>query len=526
VSRRRGTGVLAWAGFALLFALFLCSSLAWLDGGALHPEVDQRLPRYLDSSKSILFRVFDVGSTDYGCCETTKNRIGCYQARELSYFLDLVESRFLLWRFESGAPTFVSFFYYLFLFLLTFLAFRFGRSTLGIPAPTLLLILALFLFSPVVFLSGSHFRTAKIGTALVVFGLLLLAFRRPPSGLRAGGKQDEERGSAAPPPTGDFGSRPRFGFIVASTLLGVVAGLFDKQGAFLVVLLALVSAVILVLGGRSRDASFPAAMTMATLLYLSWNRFLSPAITEGVVGYRPSFAFSQLDIPGALEADSLLTAFAYLVDQTRFLLGIASRGGAFLVLLAVAFLLHRLLVAGGIARRASVAALVVGSVSIGLMLALMYNAHPPIVWNDVKRVYYALPLLAVLLFALLLAVRSLFAIHPRLEWPTNLLLALALASGVRALPEHGRVFREGHMGVAFSQSGEILRTLRESWDPVTRTYRLDEAQPAKVGKHGAIANLLARNGGRPIPPTMDPWGCCSHPPAPKLHPPRRLRMIR
>ena len=85
----------------------LAANLATLRGGSVHPETRQYIPAYL-SDRPLLAILFD----------SRVNDAGLFRARELSYFLDCLDVRFIDLSIRAGHPHFLALSNYLALALL------------------------------------------------------------------------------------------------------------------------------------------------------------------------------------------------------------------------------------------------------------------------------------------------------------------------------------------------------------------------------------------------------------------------
>ena len=139
------------AAILLLEALFSA-------GGGFHVETVGYIPHYLNlAGKPLGAIIFDPVSTD----------LGNYQARELSYLVDLWDVRFLAWSAKLGAVHFYSFSQW-FLMVLTVLVQQYGTRKLfpQLPGYFATLFSLAFVLLPCVS-ANMYFRSAKHGTAFL-----------------------------------------------------------------------------------------------------------------------------------------------------------------------------------------------------------------------------------------------------------------------------------------------------------------------------------------------------------------------
>ncbi|MGB5218389.1 MAG: hypothetical protein WBN66_08820, partial [Smithella sp.] len=136
------------------------------NGGNLNAEMYLRLPFYL-SDTPLLNKLFDSRILEQGS----------YRARELSYFLDFLDSKFIELSIENGFPHFLSLTHYFFSIATGCLLWLFCVKELNLKPLLGLGLVVLFWTSPGIFLGGSFFRTAKIGVALLVAILFYVIYK-------------------------------------------------------------------------------------------------------------------------------------------------------------------------------------------------------------------------------------------------------------------------------------------------------------------------------------------------------------
>ncbi len=400
-------------------------SVAVLRRGMIHPEAYSFLPHYL-GDRSLAAKVFDVGKTDWSL----------YNGRELSYFFDFLDCRFIAWSIDHGWPHFLSACHYVFLGLTCAAMVWFARQRLRLPRLAAALLALLFLTTPAVFLGGSYFRSAKQGVTLC---LLLSACTVAP----AFASRDRSRRFPWPAWAGTIGAASMMGF-------------FDRQGFFLILLLGfalLIRAVV----ARDRDGLIWLCAAAAPAALVAWyNRQLGPALIEHFNGHRPSFAFQELPWNELTNRETLFNVLFYapqlMLDNLRFLLG------------DIPLLLAGLvLVAGVIAlgprwpwpastseppppkwrRLAGVAAAASLPLALAGMDGVMILRMKAVIGLDLRRLYYGLPSMGVFWILASLAVAALWR-HCRVRaqaiW---LALFVLVASNAVALVEHRAIIRLG-----------------------------------------------------------------------------------
>jgi hypothetical protein len=434
----RRAGVLLVIGTLLTFV----ASALVLRGGMLHPEVYLYLPYHLDEQRALLTRVFDVFHAD----------TGAYSARELSYFFDLLDAHFIAWSIDHGRPHFLSACHYVFCGGAAALMWWFARHRLLHSRAHAALLVAIFLMTPMVFLGGGYFRSAKSGVAV---SLLTCACCVAPA----------------------F-SRKITGVSVAAWLgtffATLMMGLFDRQGVFLGMLLALVLFVHAVVArDRSRVIWF-AAPALALVLLQSYNRAIGPALIAHFEGFRPSFEFQQLPWAELWHSrrawfDFLFYGPALMLDNLRFLLGSVPVAGAVGLLMAAAWRLGphwpwpaRVEKIWTLAQRKWSGRIMVASLPIALltMNALMVLRVKAVVGLDFRRVYYGLPSVAVFWIAVACAIAVARRTRLLKTHQTFLLLLVALVCNVLALAEHRQIIRLGLYRESYRMSPDLIAALQ------------------------------------------------------------------
>jgi hypothetical protein len=355
----------AWGAIALLFVA--APALFW-GGRAVFDETLSFVMRRYWSGRSVLEIVFDPRGWDF------------YQARELSYALDLLDAqwvRLLLSRdiLLLVPPSAVA-------ASLAVVAIGLWLAPRALPTlerATRWLVLLVFL-SNFVFLStmGWLYRATKPLVAPLLLGLLLLAVaeRRQPR----------------------LGPRAQF---VAVFCISLAMSLLDRQGLFYV--LALAGGLALAWAVTRRGLALALAAVAAAGVWAAYNYALGPWIIHAVNGYWPEFRFQRLRPGRLLQPHPWLAAVDLLGDWTSVLFG----GLPALALVAAAAVAgavwswrHR-----GRPRRLALAVALAAAALAGqlAMIAMMVQRHEPVTWADHRLWYYPLPYQALVAFGLLWA---------------------------------------------------------------------------------------------------------------------------
>ncbi|HEY3860423.1 MAG TPA: hypothetical protein VGO59_00935 [Verrucomicrobiae bacterium] len=421
-------------------ALAFCSA-AWQHGGFEHYEVEGRMPYYL-SHGSLASKIYDSDYLDYGM----------FQARELSNFFDYLDCQFIALCVRAGHPHLLSITHYAFLLLISLIVWQFGAGDLKLPRWMALGVMLLFWTTPGVFLNGSYFRTAKIGVALALVVLYLLIFRvlrAPPEELNV--------------PLSRRVWLVCFGWAWAATL-------FDLQGVFMVgIIIAFLG--FWFWGYREKTAlelagPFVAAAVMSVL----YNHLIAPLLTLWINGYWPDFKYQHLPWTDLLSqpAKYMGGALSIYLDAVRFLCGNIPAWGAALAMAVLAGLAlarsprHRerrgfFLAASGF--------FLSQTVLIWVMLMGMYLRHEALVWTDVRRGYYPIPMDAMFAMTLLLLLWRIQARWEAPKWYFAPLLGVALLGNVAGLPQNRAIERSGTLAPYIQATPALLDALKNLKNP-------------------------------------------------------------
>jgi hypothetical protein len=372
-------------------------------GGGLNVELEQYLPYHL-SNAPFFNKIYDSRTLEVG---------HQYVCRELSYAIDEMDCRFLAWSVHQGFPHFLSLSYFLCVFGISLLLWRFLVADLNLDRTVACILLALFLTAPCVFFTTSCFRAAKIALTLALAFLARQLWR---------------------------GLRNNDGGYARWTLFAVVAfaaTICDRQGFYFMLVTTVCLAVLC--GLRRTRAVVAALVASLAVVGLStvYNHLIGPYLTLRLNGYWPDLSFQNLPWQ-TFRANPTAYAGAgvgELLDTARFIFG--SFPEVFVLPFFAAIVLF-------IAKRhgrlwASIAGLFL--LSLAAMNTLMTLRHPPLIWPDIRRVYYWLPttLLLVIVAAIALAAR-----YPKGNIAVRCVLAAALVGNVVAIPGHRAVIAAGH----------------------------------------------------------------------------------
>jgi hypothetical protein len=257
--------------------LFMAHSIVFWGRGVIDMEAISLVPHYLDS-RSFLAQIFDPNSND----------ARLYQARELSYFFDLIDARVFAALLNAGILLFVPLSGVIGLISLSAIYFWGARTVLRLKGETASLLLTLFLSSIVIQASTSIFyRSSKIvmSVMLITFLFYLLYLLR-----------DELRGSA-----------PLLKW-VGLFLLGFVMSLCDRQGFFYLVSTTIFILIVWLIAIAKKKDKRQNRYLLAFLVSVCavgasalYNHLLAPHIIYFINGYWPNFFYQRLSLTDLLD---------------------------------------------------------------------------------------------------------------------------------------------------------------------------------------------------------------------------------
>ncbi|HRR40225.1 MAG TPA: hypothetical protein P5244_03215 [Syntrophales bacterium] len=409
--------------FYFLMVIYVLASFVFQNGGIIHPEISTRMPVYL-SGRPLLETIFDPNVMEIQ---------GKYRPRQLSYFFDFLDAKFIEWCIVNGWPHFLSLTHYIGCLLIAMLLWQFLTKKLKLEMFASLCILALFVFSPGPFLAASFFRSAKIGVALMLCILFILIWPH----MRIDNDVENQ-----------FPFKPAKKIIIF--LCAVVASLFDEQGFFVVCLAAFFSWLHYENMKSKHFLSLAMVFAMVTISILIYNYYLSPLITYGLNGYYPDFHY-QFSLPWErlFSLFFLQQAILFLIDNLRFFLGNFTQLQAAFVLLAMGWLIdlqlkkignnslkekrHGILSAYIPGPRLYFPLLLIGLIILNLV---MVARHPLI---SIGVAYYGLPVLTVLVIITSLVVNFAFGRGTETKAILRLGLIIMILGNLAGLPDQARI---------------------------------------------------------------------------------------
>ncbi len=472
VPQRLGTNHLAqitkkisYFHVVILFFAYVVLSLLVGGRGVLHQEMNVRLPAHI-SGKPILQIIFDAKSMN----------IGGWEGRQLSFLFDIIDGNFVALGIRLGVPHFRSLTHYVFTFILMFYLWSFLTRIVKLDRLLSLLLIALLLTTPS-FIYSYYYRTSKIGVTLFVILLL-------------GEMYKVIRGEIYL----DVKIKKPFWLVLIFLFSTLALMLFDLLGGFFAtVLIIYLLLALLYKPDRNKSAAL-AGMVTGYTIWVLYFLYLGPAIMLAITGQKADTSYLT-SAPLQYFPGQLLIAMPYfIVDMVRYLFGyIPEIGGAFLLLCAVTTSIwltvrSKKKIVGSWAQDAPISnseqlkqkiisrlrafisryeplltmLFMLGGITI--IYALLVTRHGPILWPDVRPVYYIMPAQAVLLFAaatLLTRARIKWILKFRGMYYFTLVLLIFFLSGniIGSICIKNLLFNSGQNMEAFPHDSALLNSL-------------------------------------------------------------------
>ncbi len=441
--------------------------------GIIDSEGAAFIVNYL-ADRPLFSLIFDPRANDWGA----------YQARELSYLVDLIDARVFASLLHSGILLFIPLSGAFGLMVFAAVYFVGTRKVFRLDSLSTSLLLSLFLSCIVVQASTAIFyRSGKITLAVASIAFFFqICFVL------------QER-HARP--------RPSWGALSAVFLLGLSMSLCDRQGFYYLVATMVVVSAWCVSGWatsecvRAQRRRAVVTILCAVAAACLYNYAIAPRLILQANQYWPDFAYQGLPLSQALPPWHLLRqAFVMLSAQVSYLAG----NLPFVAVVLVAGTGCLVCGAGwraaggdGLAKmrpaiQAAVVALASG-VSLVILLALMILRHPPVFDTpDHSLWYYTLTIQVVFLFVgtLYVAVLTGSGTH-RTTQVIRLVLLLMIAGNLRLHSVQKKAMLEpGHLARQYAAS---IATLADYKETRTRPGGSRMSSWVRVGPRGVIVEL-------------------------------------
>ena len=403
-----------------VFIIYIFSVLMTQNVGVLDVEAMERIPNYLDG-RNLFQKVYEID----------KNEYGNYQARELSHFFDYVDANFIYFSFRLGLPNFYSLTYFVAVYLICFAYLHLARNYFKFKNELVpLLILFIFLYSPIIFFSTYMYRSAKIlvGLGAVATVAACLVYLK--------NKKYEK----------------------LISMFVIFAGIFmvfgDRQGIYLLLNFAVLTLFGYCFTKKAKYLKLFGLLIISILSSAVYSYLIAPIFIREVIGHFPSFSYHLI----AIRLIKPIYTISYTLDTFGFLFG-GLNSYLTLILLVVLFLLLIKSVKPG--RRLQILFIALFSLfSIFVLNALMISKHTAIVDAEVRRVYYSIPVICILLMSFLFFFAWFEKKYPRRVWLMIGFLAVFLTLNIYALGGHFNVIKMGGLKEHYKQSRATALCLR------------------------------------------------------------------
>ena len=439
--------ITSWHVFFVCLVMAALSAL-YHHGGILHPELEVRLPYYL-SNKPLLSKLFDSRIIE----------LGLYRARELSYFLDYIDSQFIALSVRLGFPHFLSLVHYVFAILIGCILWQFSIRELKLNAWIGLCLVLLWWTSPTVFLSGIYFRTAKIGVALTTVILYFYIYK-----IISADRQNKEYHLPA-----------SYWWICFA--VSFMSSLLDEQGLFTLGLIIAFLILWILAFADINLYKLLSAFISSLVLSLIYRSYAAPYLTFLLNQYWPSSSYQQLPWSELFSNQGLFYWGAgpiLYMETLSFLIGNIPEAimGIFLVVPIGAIFVSIIKKS----RSGNAENKIFGVMFIGLLLtnvvfiitmySLMVIRHPGVFFLEMRLIgYYFLPTTAMfsMTFAFLLSRVVKIQFIPK--WVVITFLILAIAGNVIAIPQHEAVLEHGFLQPYYQSRPKLLDALKNINNP-------------------------------------------------------------
>lgn len=424
----------------ILSCFFALISVFNHHGGILHPEMDIRLPFYL-SDTPLLNKFFDSDVLEKPF----------FRARELSYVFDYIDSKFIELGIENGFPHFLSLTHYLFSIATGCLLWLFCVKELNLKPIVGIGWLVIFWTSPSIFFGGTFFRAAKIGVAFlgavlfyVIYKVTVISREKPDSPI----SKQLWLGYGAAIFLITFLDEQGLYFAFTALLFLSIWGLvFRNRNIYIMLLIGLVSIVfhglyryavaphlIFMLNGYYPDVSYIPTMPLG-----NYVQNLTQHLSNGFFLYIETFRFLTGNPPRIVAIGLLLFFIIIFIFHYYSRPGVSDHDREFFLLVLFELLIINFLLI--------------------VMNSLMVIKNPLLMWPDVTRMYYFLPVNVILAMTLAMLTNIFYKLRIP-PWLIITAMCLAITGNIAALPKHNEIIRQGHMKKYYQPSAVLLEALK------------------------------------------------------------------
>jgi len=433
--------------FGIIFlSLLFIASIHFRGGAYLQSESQSFILNYLDN-RPVLQKIFDIQKNDWGF----------YQARELSYFFDMLDANFIKISINFGFPHFYSLIYYLGLVIILFVTAKIVGNFIGLKSPLIVLLLfSLFLTAPAVFFSGIFFRTGKILSSVFLILILYLILQQ-----------------LSP-------KNKKLSLLLLP--LSFLMSISDRQGHFFLLAITFIFFALWAFTRKKTYKRFFILFLFSSLIALLYDYYLGPSIIKRITGVQPNIIFMRPDFltytrqdPRWIISNLWLKLWSFVIDSLLFILDTFSyflgNTHLFIIVLALVF--------GFVAifkskKKEIFLLLLLSFFLVFIMTFFMLIKQPQMVWPGIRRIYYAFPLnLFILLFSSL-AINQFIRFWPKTKVLLVFTLTTMLFLNIISLPNHYQIIRysvESDEYKVHEYSPRLFHCLKNSSNPES-FYRL------------------------------------------------------
>lgn len=406
---------------SLIFLIFASSVIIVQKNGLLHPEAIERIPNYLDG-RNLFQKVFDID----------KNEYGLYQARELSHFFDYMDANFIKFSVSISLPHFYSLTYFISIFIIIASSLHLSITYLkhrNFLLPSL--IVMIYLFSPVPFFSPYMFRSAKILVAvgIALIWVLILRFLSQKSN-----------------------ASKTYLLIVAGAML-LASG--DRQGFYILVAMAGFTLLSFLFFRWKKYLYLFKYLTIGAIISIIYSYIIAPELIKIDIGHFPSLEYQKIDFT-LIKPIFFRYSTLYSLDIFKYFFGNLNRI-LILFFLLIFLAIYTTLQANKVGQRLKyVFLLVIGIFAVFFLNTFMILKHNAIPLEDVRRVYYSLPVLTIILLCSLYFCAKVTGMYPKTYKYLLLLLFLILTLNIFSLGDHYKIIKNGLLKQRYDDSPKII----------------------------------------------------------------------
>ena len=422
---------------AFIFLIFTSSVFIVQKNGLLHPEALERIPNYLDE-RNLFQKVYDID----------KNEYGLYQAREISHFFDYVDANFIKFSASIGLPHFYSLIYFISIFIIISISLYisriyFNHKNFLIPS----LIIMIYLFSPIPFFSPFMFRSAKIlvALAITVTWLFILRFLSQKS-----------------PST-------KTHFLIVASAVFLTSG--DRQGFYVLICLAGFVFLSFLFFGQKKFLKLFQLLAIGIILSIVYGYVIAPILIKFDIHHFPSFSYHKIDFR-LIKPIFFRYSTLYSLDAFKYFFGNVNRV-LILFFLLISLTIYVMGQTQKIGERLKYAFIILAGIfSILFLNTLMILKHSAIPLEDVRRVYYSLPLSTIILFLSLYFSGKIIRSYSKTRKYLFIGFLLILILNISYIRSHYKIIKNGLLNEDYDDSPGIIDCINS--DEETDTFGLRE----------------------------------------------------